>query len=152
MASSSLLPLGYAIHIDSLSVIDYLHIRNTSVNLTPLHEAQASAALTGSWYRIHITHKSNSSKAIAMGRIVGDGGWYFSIADVAVLPEHQRKGLGHLIMSTLMERIRKVAPNGSPGAHVMLFASPDARGLYAKYGFKDTMPGNMGMAQWLEKE
>lgn len=146
------MPSGYALHIGSISVTDYLHIRNNSANLTPLHEAQASAALAGSWYRIHITHDSNPSKAVAMGRIVGDGGWYFSIADVAVLPEHQRKGLGDLIMSTLMARIREVAPTGRPGANVMLFASPDARALYTKYGFKDTMPGNLGMAQWLEKE
>jgi GNAT superfamily N-acetyltransferase len=87
-----------------------------------------------------------------MGRVIGDGGWYFSLADVAVLPEHQRNGLGHVIMETLMAQIRDAAPKGKPGAHITLFASPDARGLYAKYGVQDTMPGNMGMAQWLDKQ
>ncbi|WP_370260313.1 hypothetical protein [Cryobacterium sp. TMT3-29-2] len=29
-----------------------------------------------------------------MGRIIGDGGWYFHIADMATLPEFQGRGLG----------------------------------------------------------
>ena len=87
-----------------------------------------------------------------MGRIISDGGWYFVIADIVVLPAHQRKGLGDFIMATLMDEIRARAPKGKPGAHVTLSAAPNARNLYAKHGFKDTMPANMGMAQWLEKD
>jgi hypothetical protein len=28
-----------------------------------------------------------------MGRVIGDGGWYFHVVDMAVLPEHQRRDL-----------------------------------------------------------
>lgn len=41
-----------------------------------------------------------------MGRIIGDGGWYFLIADMATLPEHQRKGLGSVVMKHLLAYIR----------------------------------------------
>jgi ribosomal protein S18 acetylase RimI-like enzyme len=50
-----------------------------------------------------------------MGRVLGDGGWYFHLVDMAVLPEHQRRGLGDAVMATLLERIRRQAP---PGASV----------------------------------
>jgi GNAT superfamily N-acetyltransferase len=60
-------------------------------------------------------HGKDQDKAVAMGRIVGDGGWNFSIADVAVLREHQGKGIGHIIMmATLMARIR----DGHQRAHL----------------------------------
>ena len=45
-----------------------------------------------------------------MGRIIGDGGWYFHVADMATLPDHQRRGLGVLVLSTLLERIAEHAP------------------------------------------
>jgi GNAT superfamily N-acetyltransferase len=106
MAESSL-HSDYELHIGSPSVDDYLRIRANLGNLTLIHAAQAKAALEGSWFCIHITHKSNSETTIAMGRIVGDGGWYFSIADVAVLPDHQRKGLGAIVMATLI-RCRRI--------------------------------------------
>ncbi|KAF2093726.1 GCN5-like N-acetyltransferase [Rhizodiscina lignyota] len=143
---------GYEINTSPPSVQDYLALRQSSPTLTPINPSQAEAALHGSWHTIHITHQSDPSHAVAMGRIIGDGGWFFSIGDIVVLPSHQRKGLGDFIMSTLMEEIKKRAPKGAPGAYVMLFAAPGARGLYARYGFRDTMPGNMGMAQWLEKD
>jgi len=34
-----------------------------------------------------------------MGRVIGDGGWYFHIVDMAVLPEHQRRGLGDAVLT-----------------------------------------------------
>lgn len=37
-----------------------------------------------------------------MGRIVGDGALNFDIVDVAVDPLHQGKGLGRVIMETLV--------------------------------------------------
>lgn len=41
-----------------------------------------------------------------MGRVIGDGGWYFHIIDMAVLPEHQHRGLGNAILTWLLDRIR----------------------------------------------
>ena len=31
---------------------------------------------------------------VGMGRLLGAGGWYFHVLDMAVLPDHQRRGLG----------------------------------------------------------
>ncbi|KAL6230966.1 hypothetical protein BDW75DRAFT_244334 [Aspergillus navahoensis] len=49
-----------------------------------------------------------------MGRIISDGGWYFHIADMAVLPEHQRKGLCDVVLKELLRYIKENAPEGEP--------------------------------------
>jgi ribosomal protein S18 acetylase RimI-like enzyme len=82
-----------------------------------------------------------------MGRVLGDGGWYFHIVDMAVLPEHQRRGIGDVVLTKLLERIRREAP---PGALVNLFADPPGRHLYDRHGFTPTAPHSIGMALHLE--
>lgn len=45
-----------------------------------------------------------------MGRIIGDGGWYFHVADMAVHPDHQKKGLGDFILAMLLDKVEQEAP------------------------------------------
>jgi ribosomal protein S18 acetylase RimI-like enzyme len=81
-----------------------------------------------------------------MGRIIGDGGWYFHIADMAVLPSHQRRGLGDAVLRNLLAHIRENAPQDGTGAYVTLFADAPGRRLYAKSGFVETGGGGqMGL-------
>jgi len=82
-----------------------------------------------------------------MGRVLGDGGWYFHVIDMAVLPEHQRRGLGDVILTALLDRIRDQAPKG---AFVNLLADPPGVALYARHGFAATSPASNGMALYLE--
>jgi ribosomal protein S18 acetylase RimI-like enzyme len=83
-----------------------------------------------------------------MGRIIGDGGWYFHVVDMAVLPAHQRRGLGDRILTALLDHIRQRAP---AGAYVNLLADEPGRKLYARHGFVETAPGSIGMAQTLSR-
>jgi ribosomal protein S18 acetylase RimI-like enzyme len=84
-----------------------------------------------------------SGETVGMGRVIGDGGWYFHVVDMAVLPDHQRRGLGDAILRSLLERIRAHAPRG---AYVNLLADPPGRRLYARHGFVETAPHSVGMA------
>ena len=77
-----------------------------------------------------------------MGRVIGDGGWYFHIADMATLPEHQKKGLGQAVLEALLAKIREEAP---PRPYVTLMADEPGRPLYAKLGFVETAPHSLGM-------
>ncbi|KAJ1338638.1 N-acetylglutamate synthase [Microdochium nivale] len=86
--------------------------------------------------------------AVAMGRIIGDGGWYFVIADIAVLPAHQRRGLGDAIVKALVARVRSHGAEGQ--AYITLTADPPGRKLYASNGFRDSMPAGMGMHRLLQ--
>jgi GNAT superfamily N-acetyltransferase len=126
------------------SVEDYLILRERS-GLTPKNHAQAVAALPGSWRACHVVHEE-SGRTVGMGRVLGDGGWYFLIADMAVLPEHQRRGLGAVVLEALLAEIREGAP---AGAWVTLMADPPGRRLYERLGFRETAPHSLGMAQIL---
>ena len=79
---------------------------------------------------------------IGMGRIIGDGGCFFVVVDIAVQPEYQRRGLGKRIMGALDAWLRANAPDSS---NVSLFADGDARYLYAQYGFVEAGPASVGM-------
>ncbi len=83
-----------------------------------------------------------------MGRVLGDDGWYFHVVDMAVLPEHQRRGLSDAIRGALLERIRGGAPRG---AYVSLMADPPGRQLYARHGSAETAPASVGMGMILDR-
>ncbi|KAH8881744.1 putative GNAT family N-acetyltransferase [Thozetella sp. PMI_491] len=148
MASSAedppALPSGYKIEPGFPPVATYRHLREAS-GLSPVTEAQAKPIAAGSWYGCYVTFTDDAGETsiAAMGRILGDGGWYFTIADMAVLPEHQRKGLGDAVLKHLLAFIKANAPEGDP--YVNLLADPPGRKLYEKNGFVDTMPRSLGM-------
>ena len=140
------LPPGYTLHDGYVSIPDYLHLRSIS-GLSPKTPSQAKAIPTGSWYGCYITYNEPGKEplSIGMGRIIGDGGWYFHIADMAIHPEHQRKGLGDIILKALLRKIHAEAPSdGEP--YITLFADEAGRKLYYKNGFVDSAPGQLGMA------
>jgi ribosomal protein S18 acetylase RimI-like enzyme len=85
-------------------------------------------------------------EVVGMGRVIGDGRIYFYIQDIAVLPEHQNKGIGKLIMETIQEYLKENAPEKS---FVGLFAAQGKESFYNKYGFKkhEGMTGMFGVIQ-----
>jgi GNAT superfamily N-acetyltransferase len=140
-----ILPPGYTLHSGYPSIPEYVHLRSAA-GLSTKTPSQAAAVPTGSWYGCYITFEAtNGEKQLAgMGRVIGDGGWYFHIADMAVHPEHQRKGLGDVILKALLRRINQEAPSdGKP--YISLFADEAGRRLYYKNGFKDPAHGELGM-------
>jgi ribosomal protein S18 acetylase RimI-like enzyme len=137
--------VGYQLKTGPPPVADYLRLRLES-GLSPKHEDQARRALAGSWAACHIVHERTGA-VVGMGRVLGDGGWYFHIVDMAVLPAHQRKGLGDAIMTALLERVRQETPRG---AYVSLMADPPGRRLYERHGFTETAPASVGMAFWID--
>jgi ribosomal protein S18 acetylase RimI-like enzyme len=94
------------------------------------------------------TTSNSSPVVVGMGRVIGDGGWYFHIADMAVLPDHQRKGLGDHILGALLDKIDKDAP---PKPYINLIADPPGKKLYARHGFVETATtgrGGVGMQRF----
>ena len=75
--------------------------------------------------------------------MVGDGGIYFYLQDLIVLPPaHQGSGLGRLIMDTLLDFISSRAGQGS---FIGLMAAQGAAGFYHKLGFQERPAGAPGM-------
>ncbi len=135
---------GYTILDGTPTVAAYVRLRADS-GLSPKTEAQATAALAGTWWGCHVVHDTTDD-VVAMGRVLGDGGWYFHIADMATLPGHQRLGLGDLVITALLDRIRDQAP---PDAYVTLMADPPGRKLYARHGFTEDRDRTIGMSRIL---
>lgn len=117
---------------------DYLHVRAAS-GLSPKSAPQGEGALAGSWCWSVVRHEG---RAVAMGRVIGDGGWYFHIADMATLPEQQGRGLGRRVLADLLAQIDEAVP---AGAYVTLMADGPGRRLYESMGFVETAPESLGM-------
>lgn len=124
------------------SIDEYRRLRLDS-GLSPKDERQAAGAVSGSWAFRHVRL---DGEAVGMGRVVGDGGWYFLVADMAVRPAHQGRGIGAAILDALLDEIRDRAPGG----YVTLTADPPGRRLYESRGFHDVAPGQTGMSLWLD--
>ena len=99
----------------------------------------ATAGLAGTWFGVSIFCED---EIVGIGRVIGDGGCFFQVVDIAVLPAHQGKGLGKRIMGALMEHLEEHAPSS---AYVSLIADGEARRLYQQFGFIPTAPQSMGM-------
>jgi ribosomal protein S18 acetylase RimI-like enzyme len=121
---SSALPTGYRLANRPADVADYLLLRERA-GQSARREDQARAAFQGSWAAVHVVLEADGT-TVGMGLVLGDGGWYFHVVDMAVLPDHQRRGLGDVILTVLLERIRREAP---PSAYVNLIADRRAAAL-----------------------
>jgi len=119
------------------SVEDYLNIRKETLGEKTLEAGKA--AVNNSWFGVHVEYEG---KAVAMGRFIGDGGCSFCVTDIAVLPSHQGRGLGKMVMEGLMNYYEE---NGPKDAYLTLIADGNAKYLYEKYGFKESMPQAVGM-------
>lgn len=145
------LPEGYTLLTTPPPLENYLGLRKVT-GLTPKSAAQGSGALSGSWYFVHLVFNSpfapSSSQVVGMGRLIGDGGWYFHVCDMAVHPDHQRKGLGDFILKELLRRVDEVAPDQP---YVNLVADPPGVKLYKRHGFEETATtgrGGVGMQRY----
>lgn len=111
------------------SVGDYIRIR-LAAGLSRKTEEAATVGLKNSLFAVTAFCEG---EPVGIGRIVGDGGCFFEIVDIAVLPEHQKKGVGTLIMDALMAYLRDHAPSS---AFVSLFADHGTPAFYERFGFR----------------
>jgi GNAT superfamily N-acetyltransferase len=125
------------------TVAEYCALR-AGAGLSPRSEEIVRVALPNTLFAVVVEHQS---RAVGMGRVVGDGGTVFQVADIAVLPEHQGRGLGKQILDTIDAWLRRTARTG---AFVNLFADRGVAPLYARYGFQARHPDEPGMCYVVE--
>lgn len=100
----------------------------------------ASRGLPNTLFAVQIIHEG---VAIGMGRVIGDGGTAFQVVDIAVLPDHQGKGLGKLITREISAYLARTVPETG---YVSLIADGPAKDLYAQFGFASAAPASIAMA------
>ena len=85
----------------------------------------------------------HEDEPVGIGRVVGDGGCFFEMVDIAVLPEHQKRGVGQLIMDAVMAYLLEHAPSS---AYVSLMADHGTPTFYERFGFtRAQAPDSSGM-------
>lgn len=127
----------YAVVERTPEVVEYNRVRHAA-GLSVRDEIAAQHGLANTLYAVCIVH---SGRTVGIGRVIGDGGLFYDIVDVAVVAEYQQKGVGKMIMDALMSYIDAHA---RPTSIVCLMANRGIAPFYEKYGFKarDTdMPG-----------
>jgi len=137
-------PPAYSTFARTPSVEEYLHLRAVA-GLSPFSKEAAMQGLKGTAFAVVIVHED---KAIGMGRLIGDGGCFFQVVDIAVDPQHQGRGLGKAIMDAIMQHVNAELPDS---AYVSLIADVPANKLYEKFGFQETAPRSLGMAYRVKK-
>lgn len=108
------------------------------LSVYPLEQAKRGVANSIFGVGVH-----QGEKVIGIGRIIGDGGFFYDIVDIAVLPEHQGRGIGKMIMKRLVDYVVEELP---PRIFVSLHADKGATGLYEKFGFRSRGADQPGMA------
>ena len=74
---------------------------------------------------------NESGHAIGMGRIISDGVSDGYIQDLTVLPSYRKKGIGSLLLQTLIKKCKD-----DNIAWVALLAEPGTSDFYKPFGFK----------------
>ncbi|MFC9711426.1 GNAT family N-acetyltransferase [Paenibacillus sp. NPDC056933] len=120
------------------SAAEYLALRKIA-GLSAMSKEGAEMGLPNSLFAVCL-RKEN--EIVGMGRVIGDGGCFFQVVDIAVHPEYQGKGYGKLIMSEIMNYLRERVP---ARGLVSLLADVPADRLYAQFGFAYTRPKSEGM-------
>ena len=92
---------------------------------------QVTAALAHSIYRAAVY---DGDRIVGMARMIGDLGMCYYIKDVIVHPDYQGRGVGRMLIETMLTFIRT---HGVPGTDIAveLCAMPDKMPFYAKFGF-----------------
>ena len=134
-----MLPPEYTLTHTVPSSDDYRRLR-VLAGLSPKSAEAAARGLPNTLFAASIFHQGT---LVGMGRVIGDGGLFFEIVDIAVDPAHQKRGLGKAVVGALMDFVRRTA---LATAHITLIADGEAHRLYAQFGFKPVAPESMGMA------
>ena len=129
----------YTIRLTIPAVATYQLLR-VAAGLSAKSTEAAAKGLPNSLFAVQVLL---GDEVVGMGRIIGDGGCFFQVVDIAVLPAHQGKGLGKRIMREIRAFIDSEVP---ASAYVSLIADGQAQDLYAQFGFQHTAPASVGMA------
>jgi GNAT superfamily N-acetyltransferase len=123
--------------VPSIEAYQQLRVRS---GLSRKTDEAAARGLPNTLFAVQILHEG---APVGMGRVVGDGGTAFQDVDIAVLPEHQGRGLGRRNMAEIERWLQIHVP---PSGYVSLLADVPADALYGQFGFVPTAPRTLGMA------
>ena len=93
---------AYHLIVGVPSVEDYCRLR-VSTGLSPKSAEAAAAGLPNTLFGVLVPKEDI---VIGMGRVIGDNGLFYQVVDIAVEPEHQRRGLGKAIVGKIVDHLK----------------------------------------------
>lgn len=121
------------------TVAEYNRVREAA-GLSVKNPSAAERGLANTLFAACVVHEDT---VVGIGRVIGDGGLFYDIVDIAVVAEHQKHGVGKLIMTALMGYLDAHA---LPSSIICLMANKGVAPFYEKFGFRARdadMPGMM---------
>lgn len=94
-------------------------------------------AVRGSWC---LLSAYDDGRLVGTGRVISDGVFHALIVDLIIRPDHQRRGLGSMIMHQLLERCRAARIRD-----VQLFCARGKAPFYRQLGFVSRSEDAPGM-------
>ncbi|MGG3281897.1 GNAT family N-acetyltransferase [Paenibacillus solani] len=122
---------------------EYMDLK-LDAGLPEMEEAVAKTALTHSLLCVLI--RDENDRLIGMGRVIGDGAFYFQLADIIVSIPYRDHGIEEMLVSELLKHLGKIAPSGT---EVTVITDVPGIKLYQNAGFKLLYPERYGMARSL---
>ena len=110
--------------------------------IAPLGNKPPNALATVFGHSMFVCFSYAGDQLVGAGRALADGLDCAYIADVAVHPDHQSRGLGSEIIRRLSEATRGHTT-------IILYANPGTEAFYRRLGF---LPMNTAMAIWDDPE
>jgi GNAT superfamily N-acetyltransferase len=106
--------------------------------MQPRTEAAARRGLPDCSYAVTV-RTTETDELVGMGRLIGDGGRFCQVVEIAVPPDHQGRGLGTRIGESLLEYLRENVPLS---AYATLVSG--VGGFSERFGFEDPRPESTG--------
>ncbi len=131
---------------NEITVSQYLDIR-AQVGWRALLQEQAEKALANS---LLVIGAYDDDRLVGMGRIVGDGAVICYVQDLIVVPEYQKKKIGSMVLTTLIDYVESLKLTESQ-MMLCLMCAKGREPFYEKHGFvaRPTIELGPGMIQYL---
>jgi len=75
----------------------------------------------------------HAGQLIGFGRAISDDAYQAAVYDCAIVPEFQGKGIGKILMNSLLSQISN--------CNIILYAAPGKEGFYQTHGFRKLKTG-----------
>ncbi len=134
----------YQAEVRKITTSEYQALRKTT-GWDNLSDGTVSKALAQDLFSVSIY---DNNHIIGLGRVIGDGGIYYYIQDIMVLPHYQGKGVGKLIMTHIENYLNRHAANHS---FVGLMAAEGVIEFYHKFGYQERPIEKPGMYKIMNK-
>jgi len=123
--------------VDDIGSVDWVELAEL-YRIAPLGEKPPDALRTAFGNSRYSCFGFDGDRLVAAGRALADGLDCAYIADVAVHPDYQGRGLGQAVIRRLVER-------AAGHKKIILYANPGTEPFYGRLGF---LPMNTAMAIW----